>query len=153
VCGDGDGFSCRQLLCSDTATANATAPRELRYLYATREETFFHGSRQALLNHTERMLELEREYSLGSRSAPRLMRCGPARAPAARRASQPAANGRTSTCPAQATRDGGQGDVPLRGVSGCRRAGSASGVYAGMSWAGVTSLGEVVSRAMDPSER
>jgi Family of unknown function (DUF6158) len=37
--------------------------RELRYLYATREETFFHGSRQALLNHTERMLQLEREYA------------------------------------------------------------------------------------------
>ncbi|HYY82466.1 MAG TPA: DUF6158 family protein [Actinomycetes bacterium] len=37
--------------------------RELRHLYATREETFFHGSRQALLNHTDRMLELEREYA------------------------------------------------------------------------------------------
>jgi hypothetical protein len=37
--------------------------RELRYLYATREETFFHGTRQALLNHTERMLQLEREYA------------------------------------------------------------------------------------------
>jgi Family of unknown function (DUF6158) len=37
--------------------------RELRYLYATRQETFLHGSRQALLNHTERMLELEREYA------------------------------------------------------------------------------------------
>jgi hypothetical protein len=37
--------------------------RELRYLYATREETFFHGSRQALLNHTERMLKLEQEYA------------------------------------------------------------------------------------------
>jgi uncharacterized protein DUF6158 len=37
--------------------------RELRYLYATREETFFHGSRQALLNHTERMLQVEREYA------------------------------------------------------------------------------------------
>ena len=37
--------------------------RELRYLYVTREETFFHGSRQALLNHTERMLQLEREYA------------------------------------------------------------------------------------------
>jgi Family of unknown function (DUF6158) len=36
--------------------------RELRYLHQTREETFFNGSRQALLNHTERMLELEREY-------------------------------------------------------------------------------------------
>jgi hypothetical protein len=37
--------------------------RELRYLHSTREETFFNGSRQALLNHTERMLELEREYT------------------------------------------------------------------------------------------
>jgi Family of unknown function (DUF6158) len=37
--------------------------RELRYLYSTREETFFNGTRQALLNHTERMLELEREYA------------------------------------------------------------------------------------------
>jgi hypothetical protein len=37
--------------------------RELRYLHQTREETFFHGSRQALVNHTERMLELEREYT------------------------------------------------------------------------------------------
>jgi Family of unknown function (DUF6158) len=37
--------------------------RELSYLYATREETFFHGTRQALLNHTERMLQLEREYA------------------------------------------------------------------------------------------
>jgi hypothetical protein len=35
----------------------------LRYLYATREEMFFHGTRQALLNHTERMLQLEREYA------------------------------------------------------------------------------------------
>jgi len=33
--------------------------RELRYLYATREEPFFHGSRQALLNHTGRMLQLD----------------------------------------------------------------------------------------------
>jgi hypothetical protein len=37
--------------------------RELRHLHATREETFFHGSRQAILNHTERMLQLEQEYS------------------------------------------------------------------------------------------
>jgi hypothetical protein len=36
---------------------------ELRYLYATREETFFHGTRQALLNHTERLLQLDREYA------------------------------------------------------------------------------------------
>jgi hypothetical protein len=35
--------------------------RELRQLYATREETFFGGTRQALLNHTESMT-LEREY-------------------------------------------------------------------------------------------
>jgi uncharacterized protein DUF6158 len=37
--------------------------RELRYLYATREETFFNGTRQALLNHTERMLQLEQEFA------------------------------------------------------------------------------------------
>jgi hypothetical protein len=43
--------------------ADEDLERELRYLYSTREETFFHGSRQALLNHTERMLELEREYT------------------------------------------------------------------------------------------
>ena len=42
---------------------DAELERELRHLYATREETFFHGSRQALLNHTERMLQLEREYA------------------------------------------------------------------------------------------
>jgi hypothetical protein len=42
---------------------DAALERELRYLYATREETFFHGSRQALLNHTERMLQLEQEYA------------------------------------------------------------------------------------------
>ena len=42
---------------------DAELERELRQLYATREETFFHGSRQALLNHTERMLQLEREYA------------------------------------------------------------------------------------------
>jgi hypothetical protein len=42
---------------------DAALERELRYLYATREETFFHGSRQALLNHTERMLQLEWEYA------------------------------------------------------------------------------------------
>jgi len=42
---------------------DAALERELRYLYATREETFFHGSRQALLNHTDRMLQLEQEYA------------------------------------------------------------------------------------------
>jgi Family of unknown function (DUF6158) len=42
---------------------DAALERELRHLYETRSDTFFHGSRQALLNHTERMLELEREYA------------------------------------------------------------------------------------------
>jgi hypothetical protein len=36
--------------------------RELERLHATRRETFFHGSEDALEVHTERMLELEREY-------------------------------------------------------------------------------------------
>jgi hypothetical protein len=70
---------------------DAALERELRYLYATREETFFHGTRQALLNHTERLLQLDREYAPGSRSGPRPMPCGPARAPGYRRASRPAA--------------------------------------------------------------
>ena len=42
---------------------DAALERELRHLYATREETFFHGTRQALLNHTERVLQLERQYA------------------------------------------------------------------------------------------
>lgn len=37
--------------------------RELRHLYDTREETFFNGSASALRTHTDRMLELEREYA------------------------------------------------------------------------------------------
>jgi Family of unknown function (DUF6158) len=37
--------------------------RELRHQYVTPEETFLHGTRQALLNHTERMLQLQREYA------------------------------------------------------------------------------------------
>jgi hypothetical protein len=45
------------------------------------------------------------------------------------------------------------GDVPRRGVRAFRRAGQRRGVYAGMSWAGATSLVVGVSRAMDPSER
>lgn len=36
--------------------------RELRHLWATREDTFFSGSEDALATHTDRMLELEREY-------------------------------------------------------------------------------------------
>jgi len=42
---------------------DAALERELRHLYATREETFFNGSRDAILNHTERMLRLEQEYA------------------------------------------------------------------------------------------
>ncbi len=37
--------------------------RELRHLYETREDTFFDGSASALRAHTDRMLELEREYA------------------------------------------------------------------------------------------
>lgn len=37
--------------------------RELVQLYRTREETFFHGSASALRTHTDRMLELEREFA------------------------------------------------------------------------------------------
>lgn len=36
--------------------------RELRQLHQTREEAFFDASADALRRHTERMLELEREY-------------------------------------------------------------------------------------------
>ena len=32
-------------------------------MYETRADTFFNGSRQALLNHTERMHQLEQEYA------------------------------------------------------------------------------------------
>ncbi|MFG6196529.1 DUF6158 family protein [Nonomuraea sp. JJY05] len=36
--------------------------RELRQLHATRSDTFFHGSDDALAVHTSRMNELESEY-------------------------------------------------------------------------------------------
>ncbi|MEO3871327.1 DUF6158 family protein [Nonomuraea sp. B12E4] len=36
--------------------------RELRQLHATRSDTFFHGSDDALENHTVRTNELEAEY-------------------------------------------------------------------------------------------
>ncbi|TDD13412.1 DUF6158 family protein [Nonomuraea diastatica] len=36
--------------------------RELRQLHATRSETFFHGSDDALATHTSRTHELETEY-------------------------------------------------------------------------------------------
>jgi hypothetical protein len=70
-----------------------TLERELRYLYATREETFFNGSRQALLNHTERMLQLEREYANRFPERTRPTPCGPAGVPEARPASQPTGDG------------------------------------------------------------
>ncbi len=66
--------------------------RELRYLYATREETFFHGTRQALLNHTERMLQLEREYASRFPERTKADAYGPARAPGSRQDSPPAGN-------------------------------------------------------------
>lgn len=50
--------------------------RELRHLHETRHETFLNGSEDALQAHTERMLELEREYlrRFPERSAPDPMR-------------------------------------------------------------------------------
>ncbi|NYH80003.1 hypothetical protein FHR84_003352 [Actinopolyspora biskrensis] len=36
--------------------------RELRHLHETRNETFLHGSSDALEEHTRRTFELEREY-------------------------------------------------------------------------------------------
>jgi hypothetical protein len=40
---------------------DAALERELCYLYGTRAETFFHRSWQALLMHTERILQLGQE--------------------------------------------------------------------------------------------
>jgi hypothetical protein len=40
---------------------DAALERELCYLYGTRAETFFHRSWQALLVHTERILQLGQE--------------------------------------------------------------------------------------------
>lgn len=37
--------------------------RELHHLYETREDTFFNGTGDAFEVHTDRMLELEREYA------------------------------------------------------------------------------------------
>jgi hypothetical protein len=42
---------------------DSSLERELRHMYETRADTFFNGSRQALLNHTERMHQLEQEYA------------------------------------------------------------------------------------------
>lgn len=42
---------------------DATLERELEHLHETRHHTFLTGSADALQAHTERMLELEAEYS------------------------------------------------------------------------------------------
>src|SRR4029450_9915103 len=67
--------------------------RELRHLYATHEETFFHGSRQALLNpHRAHAPVWRGNTPTGSRNGPRTTRCGLARAPGPRRDSPPVGN-------------------------------------------------------------
>lgn len=45
-----------------TALAEADLLRELAHLHETRQETFLHGSDDALASHTRRMLALEVEY-------------------------------------------------------------------------------------------
>jgi hypothetical protein len=45
-----------------TRLSDEALSRELERLHCTRRETFLHGSEDALEVHTERMLELEREY-------------------------------------------------------------------------------------------
>jgi hypothetical protein len=42
---------------------NDDLERELTHLHETRHETFMNGSPDALQAHTERMLELEKEYA------------------------------------------------------------------------------------------
>jgi hypothetical protein len=64
--------------------------RELRHLYATREETFFHGTRQALLTTPTACCSWSVSTPAGSRSGPGPMRCGPARAPGCGRGSREA---------------------------------------------------------------
>lgn len=41
---------------------DADLDRELAHLHETRHEVFLHGSAQALSHHTQRMVDLEREY-------------------------------------------------------------------------------------------
>lgn len=45
-----------------TELTEADLMRELRHLHDTRHETFLHGSRDSLLEHTARTFELEKEY-------------------------------------------------------------------------------------------
>ncbi len=46
-----------------TELDDADLERELTHLHETRHETFMNGSEDALQAHTERMLELEGEYT------------------------------------------------------------------------------------------
>ncbi|GAB3285009.1 DUF6158 family protein [Parasphingorhabdus pacifica] len=48
------------VLAGDLSEADLT--RELEHLHATRNETFLHGSPDALREHTARTFELEQEY-------------------------------------------------------------------------------------------
>ncbi len=83
--------------------------RELRYGYATREETFFRGTCQALPNHTDHMLQLEHgrqpvpRADQGQRaadpqglSAPLARRFSAVRFPPAGQVATPAASARLS---------------------------------------------------------
>jgi hypothetical protein len=67
---------------------DAALERELRYLYGTRAATFFHGSRQALRKHTERILQLGRKYASRFPDRTRTDSLRPARAPGPGRASR-----------------------------------------------------------------
>jgi hypothetical protein len=67
---------------------DAALERELRYLYGTRAETFVHGSRLALLKHTERILQLGQEDASRFPTGPGPTACEPARAPGPGRASR-----------------------------------------------------------------
>ncbi len=44
------------------ALTDETLERELLHLHETRNDTFLHGSEDALMFHTARMLDLEQEY-------------------------------------------------------------------------------------------
>jgi hypothetical protein len=61
---DGRGLPCRgssALILIGWTTRRSSASSAI--CTRPREEIFFHGTRQALLNHAERMLQLEREYA------------------------------------------------------------------------------------------
>jgi hypothetical protein len=67
---------------------DAALERELRYLYATRAETFFHGSQLAPRKHTKRILQLGQEYASRFSDRTRTDSLRPARAPGPGRASR-----------------------------------------------------------------